>query len=100
MSFIIAFKEQAREDIANAAFWYETQKSGLGDQFLIELNELVNRLRVNPHLYQARRKSLRLGLVNRFPYLVVFEIEGKYVVVYKIIHSHRSNKKRYNRTKK
>jgi hypothetical protein len=36
MSFIISFNEPAREDIAKAFEWYDSQKPGLGDRFLSE----------------------------------------------------------------
>ena len=96
MSFIISFKEQAREDVAKSFEWYDSQKSGLGDRFLTELNQTINQIALNPHLFQVRRKNIRLGLLKHFPYLIVYEIEEKQIVIFKIIHAHRHPAKRFS----
>jgi hypothetical protein len=38
----------ARSDIREAANWYVTRQSGLGDRFLIELDHLFSRIENNP----------------------------------------------------
>jgi len=67
MTFEIFFKEQAREDTAETYEWYNSQKEGLGDRFLAELNLTIKQIGVNPHIFQVRRKNIRLGLLKRFP---------------------------------
>jgi plasmid stabilization system protein ParE len=94
MTFNILFKEPAREDIAETFEWYNARKEGLGDRFLAELNQIIKQIEVNPHLFQVRRKNIRLGLLKRFPYLIVYEIEECRIVIYKIIHARRHPKRR------
>ena len=99
MSFIIFFKEQAREDVAKSFEWYDSQKPGLGDRFLSELHQTINQIGRNPHLFQVQRKNIRLGLLKRFPYLIAYEIEEKQIIIYKIIHAHRHSAKRFSAKK-
>jgi plasmid stabilization system protein ParE len=99
MNLPVSFKEEARQDIARAFEWYDSQKVGLGDRFLTELNQIINQIGINPHLFQIRRKNIRLGLLKHFPYLVVYEAEENQIIIYKIIHAHRNPQKRFRRKK-
>jgi len=99
MSSFVTFKEHAREDIARAFEWYDSLKSGLGDRFLTELNRAINQIGRNPNLFQVRRKNIRLGLLRLFPYLIVYEIEGNQIIIYKVIHAHRHPAKRFSSKK-
>ena len=94
MSYIIVFKEQAKENIAIATQWYENRRVGLGNKLLKELNKAIEQLHKNPNIYQIRRKNIRLALLQQFPYLMVYEIIEKQVIIYNVLHTHRHPKKR------
>ncbi|MEL6589086.1 MAG: type II toxin-antitoxin system RelE/ParE family toxin [Bacteroidota bacterium] len=44
----IQFTAEAREDIQNAFRWYEDQQPGLGSDFLLELDSLIEQIETHP----------------------------------------------------
>lgn len=94
MSYKIEVKEQAREDLAKAAIWYETQSPGLGERFASEYRNITERLKKNPFTYQVKRKSLRQAQLEKFPYLVIYTIETTTVIIYGIINGKRHPRKK------
>ncbi len=79
----------ARSDIREAANWYETRQSGLGDRFLIELDHLFSRIEDNPLQFPLIDKSVRRGLLRSFPYGIYFLFEAPRILVIAVLHLHR-----------
>lgn len=77
--------------------WYEEQQKGLGDIFLAKLDEALQKLASNPVLYSIAFKSYRQVAIQRFPYVVVYEIDKKDVIIYSIFHTSRQPKKKYRK---
>lgn len=89
MTYQLILQEEAIEDARNAYAWYEDQLPGLGEDFLEELDEVFAKLKQHPQHYSFVFDDFRDVRINRFPYLVVFRIEGKKVYVNSIKHSKR-----------
>lgn len=51
MSFTIRLREEAERDIEAAAFWYESQRLGLGGDFLDTVLEMLNSVEASPKSY-------------------------------------------------
>lgn len=69
--------------------WHAAQRPGLGDEFVSEVEEAVQRAREapetgSPHLYGTRRM-----LVERFHYDVVFLVREPLVLVVAVAHQRR-----------
>ena len=96
MVFKIEFQTEAIEDIQNAFEWYEEQKSGLGFSFLEEFEICINKLSKSPFRYGLVNKWVRKIQINRFPYLIVFEIEEDKVYVNAVRHTSRKPKYKSN----
>jgi hypothetical protein len=71
-------------EILEAFDWYESQREGLGVEFLDELEAFYRSLLRNPSSYGYYDKPVRQGKIERFPYLVVFEIFDELVLVYSV----------------
>lgn len=71
-------------EIIEAYDWYEAQKEGLGLDFLNELEVFYSNLTQNPFTYSYYEAPVRQGKINRFPYLVVYEIFDETIVVYSV----------------
>lgn len=84
MAYRLEIRSLARMEIWEAFDWYELQRLGLGDEFLDELEIFYTRLLRNPTSYGYYDKSVRQGKIERFPYVVVFEIFDGSVVVYSV----------------
>ena len=48
MSFVLIFRPEVREELNEAYNWYESQQTGLGDDFIECVDEMLNRIRQMP----------------------------------------------------
>jgi toxin ParE1/3/4 len=85
----LILQEEAIEDARSAYTWYEDQLPGLGEDFLAELDKVFEKLKQHPQHYSYVFDDFRDVHLNRFPYLVVFKIEGKKIYINSIKHSKR-----------
>jgi len=90
MSHTVIFKEEADFDVFDARHWYESRRTGLGDELLDEIDEYVKTLEQDPHIYQVRKKNRRYCPLKRFPYVLVFEIENTEVIVYAVFNTNKN----------
>jgi plasmid stabilization system protein ParE len=80
---------EAEADLVEAKSWYDSQRTGLGDDFLLCLEETLQRLRRMPELYAKTFQDLRLALVRRFPFAVIYRIDDNQITVIAIYHTSR-----------
>ena len=84
----------AELESAEAAAWYDDQRSGLGDEFLTELAEAFSRIRHDRQVF-ARLETytgayaVRRCVLRRFPYLVVFTCLAEETLVVAVAHARR-----------
>jgi toxin ParE1/3/4 len=79
----------ARDDIAAAAAWYASSRSGLGRDFLEKIDDLFLRVVGAPDQFPTIEPGVRRGLTRRFPYCVYFSTAEDRVDVLAVIHLHR-----------
>lgn len=53
-------------DLEQTRRWYNEQRSGLGDEFLVSLADAFTRLEQDPERYRALYRGFRRVLVDRF----------------------------------
>ena len=92
MSFRVL--DDARDDAVSAARWYEERQTGLGNEFLDALEQVLNRIQQSPDSFPAWDLSGGLGdvrqfLLARFPYVVVFRFTTEETLVVAIGHARR-----------
>jgi plasmid stabilization system protein ParE len=89
-----SFSQLARNDIASAAEWYESQRSGLGVDFVEAVEDRVLAVQQMPGMATLKvvdGEHLRRVSVPGFPYYFLFvEREGGYLVV-TVTHKRRSD---------
>ena len=78
----------AQRDIAEAIFRYESQRAELGDRFLKELDQLLERIAGNSLQFPGIGRGVRRGLFHRFPYAVYFIEAGEIITVLACLHQH------------
>lgn len=81
MGYTVYNRPEAHRDIDTAARWYEEQQTGLGIEFLDELEMLLSYLEGNPFLFQSVNGNLRQAPLHRFPYVIIYRIEEPDIVV-------------------
>jgi toxin ParE1/3/4 len=80
----LSYTKRARIDIDIAMGWYESQRSGLGIEFLECIEGTINRILENPKLYSVKHKRLRSAVIRRFPFSVFYTIEKSEVVIHAV----------------
>ncbi len=65
------FHPAAELEMIDAATWYEAQQENLGKRFLTSIQDTINRLKLQPHLYSLVRKDVRRCLTKTFPFEII-----------------------------
>ena len=85
----IRFLAVARQELDDAFVWYQQQSSGLGFEFLDEIDHVVHRVKAFPDSCAELTPGVRRALVNRFPYGLVYGQDAGAVIVVAVAHLHR-----------
>ena len=83
---------EADLEAAEAVIWYDDQRFGLGDDFLVELTQAFDRIRRGPQMlarleYYTGQHEVRRCQLKRFPYLVIFVCRLGELLVVAISHA-------------
>lgn len=93
----LVIKPRAIEMAKEAYEWYNEQQVGLGDLFLDELESYYDKLEELPLVYSKIKRNFRQAVLYKFPYVIVFEIIKKEVIVYSIFHTSRNPSKKFKK---
>ncbi len=85
----IRFLAIAQGELDDAYSWYEHQSTGLGLELLDEIDRAVHRISQYPLSCSELAFTIRRVLINRFPYGLVYGIDGDTIVVIAVAHLHR-----------
>ena len=86
---------EARAELRAAAVWYDERRPRLGDEFIAEVSTTLDRIGDAPATFQvwpgtsAAPLSIRRAVINRFPYLIAFEVHTEHTLVLAIAHAKR-----------
>jgi len=100
MPFTVVVKQEAHQDTLEAYDYYEGKQSGLGERFLEALLRHYQELADHPTYYsyidEDPLKVLRDVRLEKFPYVVVYEIAGTEVIIYAVhnTYKHPRNKRK------
>ena len=83
----------AEQDISEAFGWYESRRSGLGEEFLTCVEACIERICRDPEIHAKVHEDYRRGLVRRFPYGVFYEYSHGTVTIYGVFHTSRDPQK-------
>jgi len=86
----IIIRPEAESDIDDAYQWYESQRKGLGDNFLLCIEEALSRASRNPLIYSILYKEVRRVLIHRFPFGIFFINRENSISVLAVMHARRS----------
>ena len=83
------FHPDAEEELIEAAAWYESQQEDLGKRFLTSVQDALNRIVLNPEMYQIVEGDVRRCLTKTFPFGVLFRARSGFIAVMAVMHLHR-----------
>jgi hypothetical protein len=100
MKYSLIILDEVYNELNESALYYEELQLSLGVALVDEFESALTKIHVNPEGYEKKYKNFRQAMLNRFPYLVLFEIDGKHIVIYRFINARRHPQKRYTKSNK
>jgi plasmid stabilization system protein ParE len=89
MSLPVVLRDEAQAEFDESFDYYEGQRPGLGVAFVGRVQEVFDRIGVNPLLHAKVFADIRKAVVTRFPYSVLYRAEAGRVEVLAVFHNRR-----------
>ncbi|MDP8240112.1 MAG: type II toxin-antitoxin system RelE/ParE family toxin [Candidatus Hatepunaea meridiana] len=99
MKLAIFIRPEAEAEIEEAYRWYEKQREGLGNDFLLCVEETLIKIQCTPEIHPIVYRKINRALIRRFPYGVFCLIKGEKIVVLAMFHGRRDPRKWKSRGK-
>jgi len=90
MSRRFVLRARAENDIQAAFEWYESQRAGLGEDFLAAVRKKLEAVRDYPESNPVIYRDVRRAVTSRFPYLIFYVVRPTAVSVLAVLHHARS----------
>lgn len=75
MSYAVRISAKAIPDVQKAYNWYGQEAPGMEDNFLTELQSVVDRIAARPHRFSpVPGRDARYALLKRFPYKIIYQV--------------------------
>jgi plasmid stabilization system protein ParE len=89
VKYRLIIRPEAEDDLKEAYSWYEDKRTGLGRDFLLQVDAGLNFIARNPTIYTIEYKETRKHLIKRFPYKIIYLVEKDQIKVLAVIHGSR-----------
>ena len=89
MTAQIRLRPEAELDLAEAAKWYDEQRSGLGQEFFDEALVTLSAIADMPLMHAVIHRRTRRALMRRFPFGIFYRIDRDFIVVLAVLHGSR-----------
>ena len=86
MKYIVILSPGARRDIHSASDWYSGISQKLAIRFEQHVRETIITVATFPYAHLLVHQRFRQAVVRTFPYLIYFEIRGRFVKVVALVH--------------
>jgi plasmid stabilization system protein ParE len=88
---LIAFHSAARDEMLEAAEYYEEQASGLGAQFTDAVERAVHFVNEHPDSgsFIGEANTLQRWTLRRFPYYVIYRAESEKIYILAVAHQRK-----------
>ena len=83
------FRPAAAADVEDAYRWYETQRPGLGEDFLTAVSAVIESLKTYPERFPIVYRQARRANLRRFPYSLFYRIIEDQVIILACMHGRR-----------
>ncbi len=93
MIYELIIQEEASLEILEAYIYYENAQKGLGEKFMKELNKYFLRIQSHPKHFEIK-KNYREAFVQKFPYLIIFDIIDHKIIVLSVFNTHQNPTKK------
>lgn len=85
----VRFAEAARREFNDTVLYYEDQRRGLGAEFADAIQTAIDEVLAFPQAFARIEAEVRKCAARRFPYAVLYSIEGEEIWIVAVMHQHR-----------
>ncbi len=93
MKYTLEITAEADQEITDAYLWYESEREGLGENWLSEFDRYCSMITENPFIFPERHNGKRAATMRKFPYLIGYEIVERTIAIQAVFHTSRDPKK-------
>jgi plasmid stabilization system protein ParE len=86
----VVLRQRAHNDLRSGFEWYERQRPGLGESFLLAVEERLENIAAFPDANRLIYRQVRRAVVERFPYLIFYVVKAERVDVLAVLHHARN----------
>ena len=90
MSTSIRFLPIAQFEYDEAAYWYDQQRPGQGDDFVTQVRKALDEIATQPDRYPVSVRGIRQAPVIRYPYAVCYRVRNGRIMVVAVFHQSRN----------
>lgn len=83
------FLPEAENEMLEAASYYAVQATGLGMDYLSEVEHAVRTIEESPATWPVIEGELRRRLIRRFPFGILYRIEPEEIIIVAVAHMRR-----------
>ena len=92
MSLSVILDPEAKTEYVEGYDYFQSRRTGLGDEFAEAVEFVLDRIRANPKLFRIVLSNFRCGVVQGFPYCVYYRVERSHIRVLSIFHTSQNPK--------
>jgi toxin ParE1/3/4 len=85
----ILFLAEARGELVAASEYYQDQVVGLGEDFLDEVDSVLNLIQKHPESGTKITADKNRFLLSRFPYGIIYSVDQNVIVIFAVMHLRR-----------
>ncbi|MFI4860899.1 MAG: type II toxin-antitoxin system RelE/ParE family toxin [Phycisphaerales bacterium JB063] len=83
---MLLFRPEAEADVQSAYRWYESQRLGLGEEFLLSMDAAVASIRDLQQQHPIVYRNTHRTLLRRFPYALFYLVNREQIAVIAVMH--------------
>ncbi len=87
-AFPLSVFAAAETDVEEAVRWYDGVGPGIGDAFLLDLDELLTHIGQHPEMFQSIKGPVRRAVMRGFPYSVLYRVLAGGIEIIGVLHTH------------
>lgn len=89
----IILSPEAEEELISSMEFYEQKMLGLGEDFVLEVDNTFDRIKINPEQFpKIKKKQVRKAWLKRFPFGIYFAVNDTIINILAIFHHSRNPK--------
>ncbi|NPA08406.1 MAG: type II toxin-antitoxin system RelE/ParE family toxin [Chlorobi bacterium] len=94
MIYHFSLSPNAENDLLEATLWYENQQTGLGEKFIQKVESYFLRIQNHPFHFPLKKGNLREAYIQKFPYVIIYQITGDHIIVFAVFNTHQNPTKK------